>query len=1038
MAKRRSAGSNGDAIAGRTKEANSPPLPAQLESDFASKTEAIRTADRPNKSTLFRQVGRAMSLVSGMSSTQGSWRPVGENVVKEDDELTRFQGEPSFQICGRQPVSGEIAFSSWTAQFVVVSSSAKSTQLFKLVTQSLWNLLAPKLLLSVVGGADSMEETEAFDVQSFSRGICHAAVHTRAWVITGGTSSGIMEAVGKGMKEHDRHRLVPCIGILPLGGLTDDWERLLHGATDGDQLDAAEAASVQQGFTRPQEDHTHMLISDSSTKGFGTELDLRLRFEEHLGTDLSVPRVMILANGGKSSITCISKAAALGCPVVVCRGTGRMADVIAELEDEHQAIVLGETGAQADDTQSSERNLPLIFARHMGTEKLDEDYKRMILSITGKGRVVVYTSDTRVEDVIVRAVFGRAPCNTELATTIGCGRYGRDAKQGLMLVAEWCCWDFLDDLCRMLVEQVQPEAAIKWVFQEIVARQQSSEMTEAPVYFLKWFLQHHLTHVQRFRVNDEPQSLGEILWKATTPELQEGIVGLLLWSVQKRASTAALELLWQHVADPVHVALATASACRQVAMQTHGTVSRHDVLERMELENTADHFERLAVSMMEELCDTCKGVHYLFMKPQMWRSDAFRLGHKLGCNIFVSSRVYRVAIDRYWMTPRSADLGLGLVRLDFKYQSAWRLAPILLRAVFARGAPGSKCGVSTNATVRASSRDCELGLQQLLSVPFVKAYTHFASRFLFISIYGGSVFIGCFVGEACCVSLTVQVLLFLWGCSFASLEREQWRQHTSFADYVRDAWNIIDILHIGLLLLALFIGFVAFPLGLRTPALNRFLECVHAVNLLPSFVRVLQCFLLSEYFGTLVITIFHMCKDALSFFVILSIFCLGFSLALTPILFENLDERWRHGILWTFWAIVGEKNEAAFAAIESQNILARCIAQTLLFALAIIANVLLVNLLVAVMNNTCEKFKAASETQWVSYFVSAVLEFDLAADVPPPFHLLSSLSFSQSRWHSRQGSKERPSVMQRQRRAVEINRVEIKEAQRRVIASLRQ
>lgn len=70
-------------------------------------------------------------------------------------------------------------------------------------------------------------------------------------------------------------------------------------------------------------------------------------------------------------------------------------------------------------------------------------------------------------------------------------------------------------------------------------------------------------------------------------------------------------------------------------------------------------------------------------------------------------------------------------------------------------------------------------------------------------------------------------------------------------------WNALDVLLICTLLLGLVIWWCLVPWALSDQTVNSF----HALNLLPCYVRLLQIFELSEYFGTLLFTVFGMAQD---------------------------------------------------------------------------------------------------------------------------------------------------------------------------------
>ena len=94
-----------------------------------------------------------------------------------------------------------------------------------------WRLPAPSVIISVTGGAKSLELNDKQKLV-FRRGLLQAAkqasagggddidgeVPTTAWIVTGGTQSGVMELVGRavqGLEIEDPP--IPCIGIAPWG-----------------------------------------------------------------------------------------------------------------------------------------------------------------------------------------------------------------------------------------------------------------------------------------------------------------------------------------------------------------------------------------------------------------------------------------------------------------------------------------------------------------------------------------------------------------------------------------------------------------------------------------------------------------------------------------------------------------------------------------------------------------------------------------------------------------------------------------------------
>jgi len=914
--------------------------------------------------------------------------------------------EPSFWLNkARQPVLAEIAFDSGTTQYCVVSHEAKARKLYELVILPEWGLQTPNLILSIMGGAGNMQtDSSRFDIESFSKGLVEAALRTGAWVITGGTKSGVMDIVGKAMKQHDKRRQVPCLGISPLGGLTPQWRRVLR--SKGLKVDAADAKpgdgeppETDNGIplTEIQENHTHAIVIDSGKvggKAFGTETKFRAEFEYFVASalhrerapaakelrrsslanldDLSpaamaseVPRVMILVNGGKISLIQLLEAMNHGCPIVVCSGSGRLSDVISALLEEQE-------------TEDFDARLDKARADHMPKDPAFAPEERaMAREIVSSGAVEVYTVKERLEDVILRAVLGKSTKTRHCNVSVG---------HQLLLAVQWGCTDYFDLLVPRLVSgcgKEGPGKAIELIFKELVATRSGSQAKDKQIesksqrVLVAWLLKNHRKQMEEFEVKES--SLGRIHWNHTAVSRDgswRSLEGLLLWSIEQEAPAAVLEVLWMYMEEPVHAALVAASACRETASKRHAYHSYHDGLASKSLNDTADRFERLAVLLLEDLAKSGKGVEYLFQEStRCWElgghgCTCFRLAHQLGCRKFVAATFYSLAVDLYWMTP--VPFSIKKRQLDARFLNWSNLHSLLLKP--------SESGFS---------------LWELLSVPYIKAWTHGVSRLVFISIYSYAVFNGRLTQPGV---QPVEAVLLLWGCGLAQVEVGQFWQMNSFSEYICDPWNFLDFVHISLMMVALVVGFFVSDSGPGMSNGKQSLEVTHALNLLPSWIRVLQLLQLSRYEGTLLMTVCGMVKDALRFFMLVSIFCFGFSCALTPILFAHGREREEQGLVWAFWTIVGVSKDMDIArekADDQQRSMAmRYITQSLLYTLALVSNVLLVNLLIAVMNSTYDKNQAASVTDWAFYRVNAVLEFEGEQNLPPPLNLLERFMVS--------------------------------------------
>jgi hypothetical protein len=162
-------------------------------------------------------------------------------------------------------------------------------------------------VILVVGGAESLDPAiEPPLRQLFELGVLRAAGRAGAFIVDGGTQSGIMAALGQAAAESVD--MVPIVGVAPAGKVT--WP--------GDGRDLA-------GATPLEPNHTHFLLANSAVWGGET----RLLFDVVDALRGGETAVAILAGGGTGSVEECRSAARRGIPIVVLQGTGGTSDDLA-------------------------------------------------------------------------------------------------------------------------------------------------------------------------------------------------------------------------------------------------------------------------------------------------------------------------------------------------------------------------------------------------------------------------------------------------------------------------------------------------------------------------------------------------------------------------------------------------------------------------------------------------------------------------------------------------------------------------------------
>ncbi|RXN16987.1 transient receptor potential cation channel subfamily M member 2 [Labeo rohita] len=226
-------------------------------------------------------------------------------------------------------------------EYIRVSSDTSCESLYQLMTEH-WKLRSPNLLISVTGGAKNFYiKTHLKD--KFRRGLIKVAQTTGAWILTGGTHTGVMKHVGMAVRDYTlssglTEGQIVVIGVAPWG-VIHNRQALIHP----EGCFPAYYSLDEQGQGRLScldINHTHFLLVDDGTHGhYGVEIELRARLEklisqQSLGnreSGVTIPVVCVVLDGGPGTLNTIYNAMLNHTPCVVLEGSGRLADVIAHV-----------------------------------------------------------------------------------------------------------------------------------------------------------------------------------------------------------------------------------------------------------------------------------------------------------------------------------------------------------------------------------------------------------------------------------------------------------------------------------------------------------------------------------------------------------------------------------------------------------------------------------------------------------------------------------------------------------------------------------
>ncbi|KAK6306628.1 hypothetical protein J4Q44_G00235530 [Coregonus suidteri] len=251
--------------------------------------------------------------------------------------------------------------------------------------------------------------------------------------------------------------------------------------------------------------------------------------------------------------------------------------------------------------------------------------------------------------------------------------------------------------------------------------------------------------------------------------------------------------------------------------------------------------------------------------------------------------------------------------------------------------------------------------------------------------------------------------------------------------WLQEYWNITD-------LMAILIFSVGMVLRLQEPPLMSYGRVIYCVNIIYWYIRLLDIFGVNKYLGPYVMMIGKMMIDMMYFVIIMLVVLMSFGVARQAILNPNEDPSWmlaRNIFFMPYWMIYGEVFADQIDHVHSrklkhrlnsklwmvenqfrahgtwrnnapcgQNITAEdgrvvalppCktgawIVPAIMACYLLVANILLVNLLIAVFNNTFFEVKSISNQVWKFQRYQLIMTFYERPILPPPLIIFSHMT----------------------------------------------
>ncbi|XP_028286263.1 transient receptor potential cation channel subfamily M member 1b [Parambassis ranga] len=253
--------------------------------------------------------------------------------------------------------------------------------------------------------------------------------------------------------------------------------------------------------------------------------------------------------------------------------------------------------------------------------------------------------------------------------------------------------------------------------------------------------------------------------------------------------------------------------------------------------------------------------------------------------------------------------------------------------------------------------------------------------------------------------------------------------------WLEDYWNITDLAAISTFLLGLM-------LRLQHEPYMGYGRVIYCIDIIFWYIRVLDIFGVNKYLGPYVMMIGKMMIDMMYFVVIMLVVLMSFGVARQAILHPDEEPTWRlaRNIFYMpYWMIYGEvfADSIDLYAMEINppcgehlydedgKKLPPCIpgawlTPAIMACYLLVANILLVNLLIAVFNNTFFEVKSISNQVWKFQRYQLIMTFHDRPILPPPLIIFSHLYILFSRLFRRCARKRQEGELDEKDRGLKL------------------
>uniref|UniRef100_A0A8C2PT61 Transient receptor potential cation channel, subfamily M, member 1b n=1 Tax=Cyprinus carpio TaxID=7962 RepID=A0A8C2PT61_CYPCA len=486
---------------------------------------------------------------------------------------------------------------------------------------------------------------------------------------------------------------------------------------------------------------------------------------------------------------------------------------------------------------------------------------------------------------------------------------------------------------------------------------------------------------------------------------------LMVWAVLMKRQKMAL-FLWQRGEEGMAKALVACKLLKAMAHESSQSEMVDDISQ--DLDNNSKEFGTLAYELLDQSYkhDEQLAMKLLTYELKNWsNSTCLKLAVAAKHRDFIAHTCSQMLLTDMWMGSlrmgKNPGLKVSLIFPPFILLLDFRLSDDVSHQVTANNEDrktkdddkSSRKGDEEEGNKKMRRIPIGTKIYEFYNAPFTKFWFNTISYLGYLMLYNYVVLVKMERWPSLQEWIVISYIITLGLEKVRQiLMSEPGKLKQKINVWLEEYWNITDLVAISTFLLGLL-------LRLQSEPYMGYGRVIYCVDIIFWYIRVLDIFGVNKYLGPYVMMIGKMMIDMLYFVVIMLVVLMSFGVARQAILHPDEEPTWRlaRNIFYMpYWMIYGEVFIDCWSPCgenlydEDGKKLPPCIpgawlTPAIMACYLLVANILLVNLLIAVFNNTFFEVKSISNQVWKFQRYQLIMTFHDRPVLPPPMIIFSHL-----------------------------------------------